>query len=95
MKNYTIFTTRLLIPVMILLVMTAMSTTAWAQSLLDENFSYSPGQLTNLSGGANVSGGNWVNFSGTGSPIQVSSGSLSYVRIVPLIVSITAPTGGT
>ncbi len=47
-------------------------------NLLTENFSYTTGQLTNLSGGANVSGGNWVNYSGTGTAIQVSSGGLSY-----------------
>jgi hypothetical protein len=47
-------------------------------SLLIEDFSYSSGQLTNLSGGANVSGGNWVNFSGTGNPILVTAGSLSF-----------------
>ncbi|HLG33024.1 MAG TPA: hypothetical protein VI362_08265, partial [Ignavibacteriaceae bacterium] len=38
----------------------------------DENFDYSTGQLTT------VSAGNWVNFSGTGNFIQVTSGSLSY-----------------
>jgi DNA/RNA endonuclease YhcR with UshA esterase domain len=45
---------------------------AQAQVLLEENFDYTTGQLTT------VSGGNWVNFSGTGNFIQVSSGSLSY-----------------
>ncbi len=54
----------------------ALSTTAWGQ-LLNENFDYSTGALT-LAGGANVSGGNWINFSGTANFLQVTSGSLSY-----------------
>ncbi|MBI5805030.1 Ig-like domain-containing protein [candidate division TA06 bacterium] len=46
---------------------------AQAQLLLEENFSYSTGQLMS------VSGGSWINFSGLGSnPILVSSGSLVY-----------------
>jgi len=41
--------------------------------LLEENFDYSIGDLTT------VSGGNWVAYSGTGNgPAQVSTGSLSY-----------------
>lgn len=40
--------------------------------LLTENFEYATGQLTT------VSGGTWVNFSGTGNFVQASSGSLSY-----------------
>ncbi|NWF88270.1 MAG: T9SS type A sorting domain-containing protein [Ignavibacteriaceae bacterium] len=50
---------------------------SWAQ-LLVENFSYSVGQLTSVNSGANVSGGNWVNLSGTTNPLQVIEGSLSY-----------------
>jgi hypothetical protein len=38
---------------------------AGAQVLFNENFSYTPGQLSNLSGGANVSGGNWTTVSGS------------------------------
>jgi hypothetical protein len=41
-----------------------------------ENFSYSTGQLTT------VSGGTWVNFSGTANFIQVSSGSLTYPNYI-------------
>lgn len=43
-----------------------------ATLLMDENFSYSTGQLTS------VSGGNWVTNTGSGYLIQVNSGSLSY-----------------
>src|SRR5688572_26253470 len=43
-----------------------------AASLFVEEFSYSTGQLTT------VSGGTWVNFSGTGNFIQVTGGSLTY-----------------
>lgn len=47
--------------------------TAQATLLLEENFSYSTGQLLT------VSGGNWINFSGAGSnPVLVSGGSLTY-----------------
>jgi hypothetical protein len=42
--------------------------------ILLENFVYSPGQLTT------VSGGSWVNISGTGNFIQVTNGSLSYAN---------------
>jgi hypothetical protein len=47
------------------------------QAITVEDFTYATGALT-LAGGANTSGGNWVNFSGTGNFIPVSSGSLSY-----------------
>ena len=47
-------------------------------ALLVEDFSYPTGQLTDLGGGGNVSGGNWIDFSGTGNPIMVSSPSLTY-----------------
>jgi hypothetical protein len=46
--------------------------------LLEENFDYSEGQLTDENSGANVSGGNWAHHSGTSGFIQVISGSLSY-----------------
>ncbi len=46
--------------------------------LLDENFSYMTGQLTNASSGASVGGGNWITNTGTGSYLQITSGSLSY-----------------
>ncbi|BDQ02184.1 T9SS type A sorting domain-containing protein [Ignavibacterium sp.] len=42
------------------------------QLFFEENFSYSTGQLTT------VSGGNWINFSGTANFIQVVDSSLSY-----------------
>ena len=43
-----------------------------------DDFQYSTGQLTDSTGGANVSGGNWITNTGTGSFIQVTAGSLSY-----------------
>jgi hypothetical protein len=46
--------------------------------LMIEEFNYSTGQLTSAASGANVSGGNWVSFSGTGNYIPVVAGSLSY-----------------
>ena len=55
-----------------------LSVTAWGQSILVEEFNYSTGQLTNAGSGANVSGGTWISFSGSGNYIPVSSGSLSY-----------------
>lgn len=51
---------------------------ASAQLLFEENFSYATGQLTSVGGGADVSGGNWVNYSGTSLPLTVSAGSLTY-----------------
>lgn len=45
---------------------------------ITENFEYATGQLTDVNGGANVSGGNWVSYSGTTLPIMVTGGSLSY-----------------
>lgn len=76
MKRVTTFHLRTILA-LVAICFVAMGTTAWAQ-LFDENFSYSTGQLTNLNAGANVSGGTWVTFSGSGNAIQVSSGSLSY-----------------
>ena len=67
-----------------------------AQSLFEENFNYTNGQLTSITSGANVSGGNWVNASGTGALIQVSSGNLSYTNWMsgPIggKISIASPT---
>lgn len=51
--------------------------------ILNEQFNYSTGQLTSVNSGANVSGGTWVNFSGTSNVINVVSGSLSYTGYVP------------
>jgi hypothetical protein len=51
---------------------------AGATLLMEENFSYSAGQLTAAGGGANVSGGNWVTSSGTGNYIQVIGQNLSF-----------------
>ncbi|TAK54694.1 MAG: hypothetical protein EPO24_12980, partial [Bacteroidetes bacterium] len=68
--------TKLLVVAVVCLL--TMGTMAQGQLLFNENFTYSTGQLTDLSGGGNVSGGVWVDFSGTGNPIQVSSGSLLY-----------------
>jgi hypothetical protein len=48
-----------------------------AQRLLTEDFNYPTGALT-TAGGGNVSGGNWVNTSGTVTFLQVTAGSLSY-----------------
>ncbi|MFZ9982418.1 MAG: DUF5689 domain-containing protein [Cyclobacteriaceae bacterium] len=45
---------------------------------LNEQFDYPTGQLTAVNTGANVSGGKWVNFSGSSLPLQVTAGSLSY-----------------
>ena len=41
-------------------------------TVLIEEFEYTTGQLTDLNGGANVSGGNWIDFSGSGNPIMVN-----------------------
>jgi hypothetical protein len=46
--------------------------------LLVETFDYPAGQLTDLSAGANVSGGKWATLSGTGNPVMVTPGSLVY-----------------
>lgn len=46
--------------------------------LLEENFDYTVGQLTDVNSGDNVSGGNWINYNGTASPLTVSQGSLTY-----------------
>jgi hypothetical protein len=63
--------------ILILLVMIfAMS--ANAQSLFIDNFEYDDGQLTATGGGANVSAGVWIGYSGTGALIQVSGSALTY-----------------
>lgn len=51
--------------------------TAVSQDLLNENFSYSVGQLTSNGGGSNVSGGNWTVIGGT-VQLTVEAGSLTY-----------------
>lgn len=66
---------RVLLAVPLLFLMAAGS---GATLLMEENFDYAVGQLTDNGGGANVSGGNWVDFSGTGNYIPVTAGSLSY-----------------
>jgi Secretion system C-terminal sorting domain len=52
--------------------------TAIAQRLKTEDFNYSPGQLTSLNAGANVSNGSWLSFSGTDKPLRVVAGNLIY-----------------
>lgn len=63
---------------LLLIFVLSFSATLAQTLLLNENFSYSPGQLTDAGGGANVGGGNWITNSGTSNYIQISSGSLSY-----------------
>ncbi|MBP1657811.1 MAG: Fibronectin type domain protein [Bacteroidetes bacterium] len=46
--------------------------------LVNEQFNYAAGQLTDLNAGANVSGGTWISFSGTGNALMVVDGNLSY-----------------
>ena len=46
--------------------------------ILFDSFNYPPGQLTDRGNGANVSGGNWVDTSGSGNYIQVINGGLNY-----------------
>ena len=48
------------------------------QRLLTEDFNYVPGTLTSANSGSNVSGGNWVGYSGTANNLTVTAGSLSY-----------------
>ncbi len=63
----------LIVPMLLLL-----AAGSGATLLMEENFDYAVGQLTDNGGGANVSGGNWVDFSGTGNYIQVASPGLTY-----------------
>jgi hypothetical protein len=60
----------------LLLILTFTWLGGYAQ-LLNENFSYSTGQLTANGGGSNVSGGNWVLIGGT-VQLTVNSGNLTY-----------------
>lgn len=48
------------------------------EALLVDDFLYTPGQLTDGGGGANVSGGSWVTNTGAGVFIPVSAGGLTY-----------------
>lgn len=59
----------------LLIIMSFIGANVYAQ-VLNENFSYSTGQLT-TNGGGNVSGGNWTFISGT-QALMVTSGSLTY-----------------
>ncbi len=63
----------LVLPLLLLL-----SLSSGATMLMEENYSYSTGQLTSAGGGANVSGGNWITSSGTGNYIQVIGQNLSF-----------------
>ena len=54
-----------------------MSMYAQSQRLFTEDFNYALGALTSV-GGADVSGGVWTNFSGTGNYLQVTAGNLTY-----------------
>ncbi|MEP6513897.1 MAG: T9SS type A sorting domain-containing protein [Parafilimonas sp.] len=58
------------------------NTTLSAQRLLTEDFNYAAGQLTDANGGANVSGGNWVSFSGTGNYLEVTEADYTYADYV-------------
>ncbi len=70
------------------------------QQLLEENFSYGSGQLTDAPGGSgtNVSGGNWSSVSGSGNYINVVDGNLLYTsypsssigRSISIISSISS-----
>lgn len=72
-------TKRLMVTVVLsLLLGLGLNNTVTAQLLVNENFEYVAGQLTDVNAGANVSGGNWVNYSGTSLPLTVSAGSLTY-----------------
>ncbi len=61
----------------IVIILTGLAVPAQAQ-ILAENFDYAAGPLTNLNEGANVSGGAWVTFSGTGNALMVVDGNLSF-----------------
>jgi hypothetical protein len=80
------------------IIMVATSVCANAQLLFEDDFNYSAGQLTSVTSGANVSGGNWVNVSNTGFPIQVSANGLSYNGYISGgsggKISIASPTPG-
>lgn len=74
MKKILLFSRLALVGLMLLF------SSGWVKGqtlLLNENFDYSTGSLT-LAGTGNVSGGNWVNFSGTALYLQVTNPGLSY-----------------
>lgn len=56
----------------------AISLNAQSQRLFTEDFNYATGALTDASGGANVSGGAWQSFSGSGNFLMVTAGNLAY-----------------
>lgn len=66
----------------------SLSSTLFAQGIKTEDFNYAAGQLTSLNSGANVSDSMWIGFSGTGKPLQVVAGSLTYTNY------LTAPLPG-
>src|SRR2546422_383202 len=71
MKQFTTVSTRLLFAVVVLLVMTAMATTAWGQVKFEENFSYIAG--------TNLTANGWSAHSGAGTnPHKVATVGLSY-----------------
>ncbi|MES2778390.1 MAG: T9SS type A sorting domain-containing protein [Bacteroidota bacterium] len=73
----------------------AFTLAANAQLLSQENFNYTAGQLTDNAAGANVSGGVWKSFSGTGVFIPVIAGSLTYTGYASSVgnkVRLTATT---
>jgi hypothetical protein len=62
---------------LLLLCLVLAASTGLAQ-LAVENFDYAAGQLTDVNGGANVSGSKWVTVNGTTNVLTVVDGSLSY-----------------
>ncbi len=50
----------------------------FAQTLLNENFSYATGALTSANSGSNTGGGNWTTLTGNTSNLQVAANSLAY-----------------
>jgi hypothetical protein len=63
---------------LLLLLLIAVNNISIAQRLKTEDFNYALGQLTNLNGGANVSGNSWTSLSGTVKPLQVMANDLTY-----------------
>ena len=61
-----------------ILIAGSLGLSASAQRLFTEDFNYALGQLTDNNGGANVSMGTWLQFSGTAFDIMNVAGSLSY-----------------
>jgi hypothetical protein len=62
----------------ILAILTLLAHGAQADVLFVENFDYDAGVLGDSAGQANVSGGNWVHFSGGGLLIECVDGNLTY-----------------